>query len=113
MLVYLGISIASIAASAAIYLQSNTRLDLISGASMAEGFVSEVNSNANIYSSIFYSYMPKGLCNKSVTGNLLNYQNRTYYFIRNVSMSLPSNCAGGGIEVIHTTLLQNGTLEVN
>ncbi len=113
MLVYLGISIASIAASVAIYMQANTRINFISEAGMVEGFVSEINSNANLYSSSFYAYIPYGLCNKSASGNALSYQNKTYYFIRNTSLSLLPSCNKSGMEKIQTTLLQNGTLMVN
>ncbi len=113
MLLYLGVAIASIAASAAIYLQSNARMAGISAAGMMESFVAEVNSNANLQSSRFYAYIPPMICNAKVSGYSIHYLNETYYFYRKTIISILPNCSNGGIEEVHTNLMQNGSLMVN
>ncbi|MCL4389703.1 hypothetical protein M1397_03825 [Candidatus Marsarchaeota archaeon] len=111
MLIYLGLSLASIAAAVYAYVYGRGAVSGAAATYSLEEFVAAVNSNAGFQSSSFYAYVPNGLCNASLLGNMLIYRNATYYFESNVSIAKGLLCAYG-FTTISTERLANGTILV-
>ena len=111
MLLYLGISLASIAAGIYAYAYGKGEISRAAGAYSLEELVAAVNSNAGFQSSSFYAYVPEGICNASLSGNRLAYWDAEYYFESNVSIERGVLCASG-FTTISTERLANGTILV-
>ncbi len=112
-LIYVGIAMASMVAMLGLYIRGSAPLASYSTQAEVEGFVAGVNANMAAQHSSFYAYLPKGMCSITASGSFITYMNRTYRFYGNVSLRLGSGCAGSSIALVHTDMLQNGTLLVS
>jgi hypothetical protein len=111
-LLYVGIAMASTVAMLGLYLKGSAVISSYSTQTALEELLAGVNANANLQGGSFYAYLPGGFCNATATGSAIEYRGRTYHFDENVSLVLGGAC-GGGLRLLHTELLQNGTLLVS
>ena len=112
-LVYVGIAMASMVAMLGLYIRGDISLSSYNAQAELESFVAGVNANIAIQRGSFYAYIPKGMCNISASNGSILYRNITYLFYGNVSLQLGSICSNSAIALVHTDMLQNGTLLVN
>ena len=112
-LIYVGIAMASMAAMLGLYIRGSIPLSSYSAQAELESFVAGVNANIAVQHGSFYAYIPKGMCSIPASNGSILYMNRTYWFYGNVSLQLGSICPNGAMALVHTDMLQNGTLLVS
>ena len=110
-LLYLGIAMASMVVMIAFYSKASTPLSSFSAQGEFEDFVAGVNANFGIAEGSFDAYLPKEACTLRVTNNTVSYMGQSYWFYGNISLELAGRCPG--FELLHTSMLLNGTMLVS
>lgn len=111
-LLYTSIAALSIAAAIGLYLRGNVTLASYYAQGEMEAFVAGINANFAVQHGSFVAYMPKGACALTVDNGTLLYSGGSYPLPGGV-IFLPGNWCAGGLALVNTEMLPNGTMQVS